>query len=58
MKLKLISWNLRGVNDKDKKVTVSALIRSHRVDLVCLQETNVQAMMNGIIQSQGGNRWS
>ena len=42
MKVKIISWNVRGVNDfDDKRKVIKNFIRAQRVDLVCLQETNV-----------------
>ena len=44
MKIKIISWNVRGVNDPDKRRVIKSFLRSNRVDLVCLQETKVQQM--------------
>ena len=44
MKLKLISWNVRGANNSDKRNIIRNFIRSQRVDLVCLQETKIQEM--------------
>ena len=42
MKLKFLSWNVRGANDINKRKIIKALIRSQRVDLVCLHETKIQ----------------
>ena len=42
MKLKLLSWNVRGVNNLDKRKIISNFVRSQRVDLVCVQETKIQ----------------
>ena len=36
MKLKILSWNVRGVNDVNKRKLMTALIKSQRVDLMCL----------------------
>ena len=44
MKLKILSWNIRGANDRIKRKVIKALIRSQKVDLVCLQETKIQEM--------------
>ena len=44
MKVKILSWNVRGVNDPDKREVIKNFIRTQRVDLVCLQETKVQEM--------------
>ena len=41
MKIKILSLNVRGVNDSDKGKVIKNLIRTNRVDLVCLQETKV-----------------
>ena len=41
MKVKILSWNVRGVNDPDKRKVIKNFIRTQRVDLVCLQETKV-----------------
>ena len=41
MKIKILSWNVRGVNDSNKRKVIKNLIRTNRVDLVCLQETKV-----------------
>ena len=41
MKIKILSWNVRGVNDPAKRSVIKSFLRSNRVDLVCLQETKV-----------------
>ena len=41
MKIKILSWNVRGVNDPVKRRVIKSFLRSNRVDLVCLQETKV-----------------
>ena len=44
MKVKILSWNVRGVNDFDKRKVIKNFIRAQKADLVCLQETKVQEM--------------
>ena len=51
MKIKILSWNVRGVNDPDKRRVIKNFLRTHRVDLVCLQETKVQEMNNVMVRS-------
>ena len=51
MKIKILSWNVRGVNDSNKRKVIKNLIRTNRVDLVCLQETKVQDMNIEIVRS-------
>lgn len=49
MKLKLLSWNVRGAKDNTKRKVIKALIWAQRVDLVCLQETKIQEMSIGVV---------
>ena len=57
MKLRLLSWNVRGANNCNKRKVIKALIKKNRVDLVCLQETKIQEMSMGIIRSLGVGRF-
>ena len=53
MTLKIMSWNVRGVNNQDKRKVPKAFIRSKNVDIVCLQKTKVQNMSVGLVCSLG-----
>ena len=53
MKIKILSWNVRGVNDPVKRSVIKGFLRSNRVDLVCFQETKVQQMNIGMVRSLG-----
>ena len=57
MKIKILSWNVRGVNDRNKRSSIKALIRSQKVDLVCLQETKMSQMSLGVVRSLGVGRF-
>ena len=57
MKIKILSWNVRGVNDPDKRRVIKSFLRSNSVDLVCLQETKVQQMNNVMARSIGVGRF-
>ena len=57
MKIKILSWNVRGVNDRNKRKLIKALIRSQKVDLVCLQETKMIEMSLGVVRSLGVGRF-
>ena len=57
MKIKILSWNVRGVNDSDKRKVIKNLIRTNKVDLVCLQETKVQEMNLDMVRSLGVGRF-
>ena len=56
MKIKILSWNVRGVNDINKRKIIKALISSQKVDLVCLYETKMQDISLGVVQSLGVGR--
>ena len=57
MKLHMLTWNVRGANNCDKRKVIKALIKKNRVDLVCLQETKIQEMSTGIVRSLGVGRF-
>ena len=57
MKLYLLTWNVRGANNCDKRKVIKALIKKNRVDLVCLQETKIQDLSTGIVRSLGVGRF-
>lgn len=40
MMIKILLWNVRGVNDTEKRKVIKGLLRSHQVNLVCLQENS------------------
>ena len=56
MKIKIISWNVRGVNDPDKRKVIKNFLRSYRADIVCLQETKIQEMTVNLARDLGVGR--
>ncbi|KAJ9680146.1 hypothetical protein PVL29_019435 [Vitis rotundifolia] len=56
MKLRIMSWNVRAANDREKRKLVKDVIKSQKADLVCLQETKIQEMSNGLVKSLGVGR--
>jgi len=36
MKPKIVSWNVRGLNDNERKMEIRGLLRDWKVDIVCL----------------------
>jgi exonuclease III len=54
MKHKILSWNVRGLNDRDKRLRISNLLRLWKVDIVCLQETKLKGVMDGFVHSLWG----
>ena len=55
MKLKLVSWNVRGLNDPKKRGILRNWLRKWKVDVVCLQETKLDRVDWRIIRSIWGN---
>lgn len=56
MKLKIFSWNVRGINEGDKCKIIKTMIRFHLVDLVRLQEAKVQQRTTCLMRSLGVGR--
>ena len=57
MKIKILFWNVRGVNERNKRKLIKALISSQKVDLVYLQETKMTEMSLGVVRSLGVGRF-
>ena len=57
MKPKLLSWNVRGANDSFKRKIIKTFIRNQKVDLLCIQETKIQPMSEGVVRSLGSGRF-
>ena len=54
MNLKILSWNVRGLNDCRKRLIVKNLLRDWKYDVICLQETKLTGMDRQMV----GNLWS
>ena len=51
MKLKMVSWNVRGLNDLPKRLVVRNLLREWNCNIVCLQETKLASMDRQLVCS-------
>ena len=51
MNLNLLSWNVRGLNDRVKMSRICNLLYLWKADVVCLQETKLMAVTQGLIRS-------
>jgi hypothetical protein len=58
MKLKLVSWNVRGLNDPKKREVLKNWLRKWKVDVMCLQETKLDKVDWQVMQSIWGNRFA
>ena len=54
MNLKILSLNVRGLNDRDKRHQVRYLIKLWGPDVICLQETKMDIITRGIVCSLWG----
>ena len=54
MNLKILSWNVRGLNDCWKRLIVKNLLPEWKCDVICLQETKLTGMDRQMV----GNLWS
>ena len=54
MKLKMVSWNVRGLNDFQKRLVVRNLLREWKCDVICLQETKIASIDRQLVCSIWG----
>ena len=55
--LKLLSWNVRGANDNNKRKVIKALIRAQKAYLVYLQEAKIREMSIGVVHNLSVGRF-
>lgn len=56
MKVKIISWNVRGLNCIQKRRIVNSLVQKWKADVFCFQETKIEGDIEEIIKQLWGNR--
>ena len=56
-RIQILSWNVRGANDSDKRKIIKVFLKTQRVDVVCLQETKLKETSRGVIRSLGVGRF-
>ena len=57
MKIKILSWNVRGLNDGEKRKLIKSMVRIEKADLVWFRETMVQEMSLKVVKSLGVGRF-
>ena len=55
MKLRILSWNVWGINNPHKREREKFWLRQWWCDIVCLQETKLDTLDKRVIRSVWGN---
>jgi hypothetical protein len=55
MQLRILSWNIRGLNNPQKCERVKFWLRQWKYDIICLQETKLESVDRRIIRRLWGN---
>jgi len=50
----LLSWNVRGLNEIDKRLKVRKFLRQWKADIICLQETKLEFISINIVRNLWG----
>ncbi|RVW47336.1 hypothetical protein CK203_090338 [Vitis vinifera] len=58
MRIRIVSWNVSGANDREKRKLIKHVIKTQKADLVCLQETKLHEMTSAIVRSLGVGKMS
>jgi exonuclease III len=54
MTLKILSWNVRGINDGEKRLCIRNLLKGWKADVICMQETKLELITTGTVRSLWG----
>ncbi|WMV34480.1 hypothetical protein MTR67_027865 [Solanum verrucosum] len=57
MKINIVSWNVKGLNDARKRLVIKSLIHNWKADVFCFQETKLQGDINNLVRDLWANRW-
>lgn len=57
MKVKILSWNINGLNGRKKRSTLVSLVRKWKADILCLQETKMEVIPKSLLHQIWGSRW-
>ncbi|KAG2705942.1 hypothetical protein I3760_05G081100, partial [Carya illinoinensis] len=48
---KIVSWNVRRLNEDNKRLQIRHLLREWKADIVCLQETKLKLINRNMVRS-------
>ena len=57
MRIKILCWNVQGLNDIEKRKLIKGVVRNQKLDLVCLMETDVKEMSVQMVNYVGVGRF-
>lgn len=52
--MKVLSWNVRGLCDREKRAVVKEVIRNSKADIMLIQEFRLNFMSNSIVKDVCG----
>ena len=55
MSLRLLSWNVRGLNNPQKREVCKNLLKEWKCDIVCFQETKLSSLNSLVVRSLWGS---
>ena len=58
MNLKIISWNVRGLNSKEKRAQIKNALKIWNGEIICFQETKMEQIGRAVIRSLWANRFA
>jgi exonuclease III len=54
MKPKIVSLNVRDLNNEENRVSIRGLLRDWKASIVCLQETKMEVITREVVRSLWG----
>ena len=57
MNLKMLSWNVRGLNNPHKRDVVKNLLQEWKCDIVCVQESKLDSTSSSLVKSLWGSHF-
>ena len=55
MNLRLLSWNVRGLNNPQKREVCKNLLKEWKCDIVCYQEMKLASISSSVVRSLWGS---
>lgn len=57
MMIKVVSWNVRGLNRYRKRELIKNMMSSWKAEVYCFQETKVEGEIRDIVRDLWAYRW-